>query len=104
MARKITEKTVSAFMAGQSVSIGNTTVQTSGNASVMSLFGNVIATRNGKTIKISTCGWDTSTTKERLNGILDAMGSNQRIYHHQRVVHLGDAPWENHFMMTTVKG
>jgi len=103
MARKITEKAVSAFMAGHNVSIGNTTVQTSGNTSEMSLFGNVIATRNGKTIKISTCGWATSTTKERLNGILDAMGASVRIYHHQRVIHLGDTPWGNHFTLTTVK-
>tara|TARA_Y100001963_G_scaffold90503_1_gene124822 strand:+ start:348 stop:788 length:441 start_codon:yes stop_codon:yes gene_type:complete len=42
------------------------------NCSTVSLHGNDIATydHNLKAIKISSCGWDTPTTKSRLNAIL----------------------------------
>ena len=42
------------------------------NCSTVKLHGNSIATfdHNLKAVKISSCGWDTPTTKSRLNAIL----------------------------------
>ena len=32
-------------------------------------------------IHISLCGWDTVTTRRRINQVLSALGSNARVYH-----------------------
>lgn len=63
--RKITQKIVTAFMRGESAKLGNT--ETNGNA--LYLHGHRIAYKDGSKIYISTCGWSTNTTKERLNAI-----------------------------------
>jgi hypothetical protein len=42
------------------------------NVTILKLFGNEIAYRYNdpeKTLSITNCGWESSTTKERLNGI-----------------------------------
>ena len=77
MARKITVAAVNAFMAGNKFSSGNTTVtieqaEFAGfkqDVVVMRLHGNKIAQRIGNDIEISNAGWESNTTKERLNGI-----------------------------------
>ena len=55
-------------------SLSNTSVEynENTNCSTVSLHGNDIATydHNLRAIKISSCGWDTPTTKSRLNAIL----------------------------------
>jgi hypothetical protein len=35
----------------------------------MRLHGNIIAQKSNSGLTISTCGWATNTTKERLNGL-----------------------------------
>lgn len=74
MARKITIDAINAFMAGQKFNRDNTCVYTtfeSNGETVwnLSLHGNRIAMRKGKEISISNAGWQSNTTKERLNGI-----------------------------------
>jgi hypothetical protein len=76
--RKITANAVSAFFAGRSFSSGNTTVSiqdATGDASML-LHGHTIAVHYPATgnIHISDAGWQTNTTKERLNGILEHVG------------------------------
>ena len=76
--RKITVSAVSAFFAGVPFSSGNTvvTVNSSLQCTSMLLHGNTIAVRypiTGHT-HISDAGWQTHTTKERLNGILEQAG------------------------------
>jgi hypothetical protein len=76
--RKITVSAVSAFFAGVPFSSGNTTViiqDATGDASML-LHGHTIAVRYPITghIHISDGGWQTHTTKERLNGILEHVG------------------------------
>jgi len=76
--RKITANAVSAFFAGVPFSSGNTTVSirdATGDA-YMILHGHTIAVRYPTTghIHISDAGWQTTTTKERLNGILEHVG------------------------------
>ena len=70
--RKVTMDAVSAFFNRSSGTFSNTAVQASSDGLVtMQLHGNTIATmtRSGS-VMLSTCGWETTTTKERLNGIL----------------------------------
>ena len=69
--KKITEESVDAFMDGRRFKKSNMEVKVDEvEASKLYLFGNCIAERNrvGK-ISITSCGWITRTTKERLNGI-----------------------------------
>ena len=68
--RKVTQTTVNAFMCGEQCSLGNTV--SSGDELI--LHGHIIAKRENGRIFISNCGYETNTTKERLNGILLKMG------------------------------
>jgi len=68
--RKITQEVVGAFMAGFNYANSNTTVSsTTRDDSKMFLHGNLIAIRNGNIIQVTLAGWNTNTTRERLNGI-----------------------------------
>lgn len=70
MARKITEEAVSAFLSGETFGKGNTQVRHDGSRWLLVLHGNPIA-RYGADGRVEVCdgGWQTHTTKERLNGI-----------------------------------
>lgn len=70
MARKITTQAVTAFMNGGNFKGSNTEVVTEDGYTYMYLHGNNIAIK-GDTggIAIRTCGWQSNTTKERLNAI-----------------------------------
>lgn len=70
--RKITENAVNAFILRKSLSSGNTTVHVKNNSVSCFLHGNKIATLTRNRLSVSSCGWETPTTKERLNGILKA--------------------------------
>lgn len=78
MIRKVTKEVVRAFIEGRNFSKSNTTVQ--GFSGLFSteflLFGNMIAQydRKKRKLYVTTAGYPTVTTKERLNGILDAFG------------------------------
>lgn len=77
--RKITKQAVTAFFNGSDFKKDNTEVF-SNTATVMKLHGNIIAIKEGDKIKLSHCGWQTPTTKERLNGILDHILEPRHIY------------------------
>lgn len=64
--RKTTQKALLAFVNGQNCKTGNTVVK---NGSFL-LHGNEIAKLLNGTLVVSDCGWQTVTTKERLNAIL----------------------------------
>jgi hypothetical protein len=66
--RKITEQIKQAFYAGKPKTVGNT--KTDGNA--VYLHGNKIVERRSDGIYVSLAGWNTSTTRERINGITGA--------------------------------
>ena len=75
--RKVTEQTCTAFIEGSYKKIGNTEA-TSGT---LRLFDNLIAKREGRKIFISNAGYITTTTKDRLNGLLYLLGLGmQKIY------------------------
>ena len=70
--RKITQQSVDAFMNAKNFKKGNMSVEVLPNVTVLKLHGNEIAYRYNdpkNTISITNCGWQTNTTKERLNGI-----------------------------------
>ena len=63
--RKVTEQACEAFEAGRKFFQNNTMV--TGDA--MFLFGNRIAFRENGRLYVSMCGYNTNTTRERLNGL-----------------------------------
>lgn len=70
--RQITSNAVQAFVNGENFSRSNTSVEIRNGEAFFYLHGNMIAHRFDNSLFISTCGWRTNTTKERLNGILNA--------------------------------
>jgi hypothetical protein len=62
--RKVTRYIVQAWLTHRQLSMGNT--HTDGDS--VYLHGNKIAWRTNEGNMIDSCGWKTSTTKERLNG------------------------------------
>ena len=65
-------------------SFSNTIVEYNSNTdcSAIMLYGNHIATvdHNTNAVKLSSCGWETNTTKSRLNAILDEVMYGARVY------------------------
>lgn len=66
--RNVTKQIAAAFRANKSKTVGNT--RTDGNA--VYLHGNKIIERRGTEVWARLAGWNTPTTRERLNGILGA--------------------------------
>lgn len=67
--RKITEESIKAFYNEQNLKFGNTTVMSYGSVTYLVLFGHRIAKIDGQGLFVTTAGWDTSTTRDRLNGL-----------------------------------
>jgi hypothetical protein len=70
--RKITRQATAAFMNAETFKSGNTIVEVLPNVTILKLFGNEIAYRYNdpkRTLSITNCGWQSVTTKERLNGL-----------------------------------
>ena len=85
--RKITTEIVTAFLQKRSKRLGNT--ETDGR--VLYLHGNAIARwSDSGHIEIRSAGWETTTTKERLNAL-----PNVSIYQKNWEWHLNGQPWNN---------
>jgi hypothetical protein len=69
--RKITQQAAAAFEAGRPLTIGNTSVRIMFDGSIiLDLHGNAIAKRTPSgELYVTSAGWRTNTTKERLNGL-----------------------------------
>jgi hypothetical protein len=67
--RNITSKAIAAFNSGKNFKDGATQVQTSGDYKFLLLHGNNIARFTPDGLEINLCGWNTSTTRDRLNGL-----------------------------------
>jgi hypothetical protein len=73
MSRAVTNKARSAFNAGRSCRVSkNTEVIAGDNFIMVLLFGNQIIWRDRSTglVRFTFHGWNSSTTRERINGIL----------------------------------
>ena len=68
--RKITKESVNAFLNGDKFNKANMSVTFENGYTYLRLHGNPIAAlESNGALSISTCGWSTPTTKERLNGL-----------------------------------
>ena len=90
--RITTASAITAFLAARPFKSRNTKVEVSPNVTTLYLFGNAIAylyNDPARTLSITNAGWQTNTTKERLNGI-PGVSINQR----QGVWYLNGSPWD----------
>jgi hypothetical protein len=79
--RKIEEKMAAAIREGREWREGNTSVQfTADGQFSVRLHGNEIAWGTTKAVRLSSRGWHTSTTKSRLNAVLQAVGFPGSVY------------------------
>ena len=88
--RKITENSIRAFNNNEKFNNGNMVVELIPNVTILKLHGNKIAHKfldSGK-LFINTCGWNTVTTRERLNG-LPNVSVNQK----NHVLYLNGIEW-----------
>ena len=71
MARQITIDAIRAFNNNYKFKRSNTEVRIVGDyeQTELRLHGNLIAYKNNTGVYLSTCGWHSVTTKERLNGL-----------------------------------
>lgn len=70
--RKVTQNAVNSFLNAQKFREGSTTVEVLANVTILKLHDNPIAYKYNdpkRTISITNAGWQTNTTKERLNAI-----------------------------------
>lgn len=69
--RQITIDSIRAFRNGNKFKRGNMEVRTFPHSDYrqLRLHGNIIAELSNEGMTISTCGWNTATTRERLNGL-----------------------------------
>lgn len=95
--RKITSEAAYAFINRRPYRRGNT--RTDGKT--FYLHGNPIARWEDNTLEISSAGWMSNTTKERLNGILYLL-NQPRITQKNWVWYIGDKPWLNTNVFTNL--
>ncbi len=74
--KDITRHSVTAFLNGESFKQSNMQASSNGSESILQYHGNTIARKDLETskIQITNCGWETNTTKERLNGVIALSG------------------------------
>lgn len=65
MARKVTTQIVSAFLAGNKLTVGNSST----DGEKLYLHGNLIAKKENGALFITNAGWQSNITKERLNAL-----------------------------------
>lgn len=90
MSRKVTEQVVAAFLQGSPRTVGST--HTDGTC--LYLHGNKIAEHDGikagrHRIKVTLAGWNTSTIRERLNGLPGVQVSTKK-----GQAYLNGEPWD----------
>ena len=84
--RKVTKEIVSAFLNRETKTIGNSRT----DKTTLYLHDNAIAKhRLDGSMKITTAGWNTPTTRERLNGL-----PGVKVYVRNHQLHLNDRPWD----------
>ena len=97
--RQITQNAINAFQNRVPFNQANTTVLVVGQTVELRLHGNLIASRDSAgTLRVSSAGWETKTTKERLNG-LPGVSINQS----KGQWYLNGRKWEQPHVMTAVE-
>ena len=94
--RLITSQSVQAFNNAKAFKKANMEVEVLPNVTILKLHGNSIAFRYNdpkSTLSITNCGWQSNTTKERLNAL-----SGVNIYQKQGVWYLNDKEWNGNLI------
>jgi hypothetical protein len=92
--RQVTWDIVDAFLNGYNKTISNSTVFVDDcNVARLYLHGNCIAIKRKGRVSISNAGWESVTTKERLNGLLEVMGDGRRIYQRKGTWYWSGEDW-----------
>jgi hypothetical protein len=105
MYKKISQDSINAFLNKETFSRENMMVGRGPESSwYLMLHGNAIAKMaSDGTIYVSTCGWHTRTTMERLNCLLYTLGSSSRLRIRKFEPLLetkgGFIPWADNFMV-----
>lgn len=96
--RLITRESVTAFLNGNKFNKSNMSVEVKPNVTILKYQGNSIAFKYNdpkNTISITNCGWESNTTKERLNGVIYLSGLNiDRIYQKNWQWYLDGKEWD----------
>lgn len=87
--RVVTRRAIDALMNGKDITVDNTKVR----GDTLYLHGNPIIQVRQDGVYISTSGWNTVTTRERLNGL-----PKVRVYSHKRQLHLNGVPWDGNWI------
>ena len=100
--RKIEKEMQSAIANRKNWSKSNTSVSVDNEGTTfVTLHGNLIAQiSNFGDIKLSSCGWQTSTTKSRLNAILDTFLSGIGVYQKDFVWYINDREFFDGYTIT----
>jgi len=89
MSRKITQESVDAFYNNRRFNKSNMSVEILDGQTLLKLHGNTIAGIDCKGTWITDAGWETRTTKERLNGLDDVS-----IYTKRGQMYLNGCAWD----------
>ena len=88
--RKITKESIKAFYNREPFKKSNTVIENKEGKTYLKLFGNIIAILNEvNDLFITTAGWNSVTTRERLNGL-----SGIRLGTKKGQLYLNNIPWD----------
>jgi len=90
--KKASDLAAQAFKLAKKRELSNTSVLVKEGEVILRLFGNIIARRlcRTKVLILNDCGWNTVTTKDRLNAVLTHYSSPVYIKQVKGVWHLSD--------------
>jgi len=96
--RQITRESVNAFLNAKKFNKSNMSVEVLPNVTILKYQGNSIAYKYNdpkRTISITNCGWESNTTKERLNGVISLSGLNVgKVYQKNWQWYLDGKEWD----------
>ena len=94
--RQITRESVEAFLYGHSFNKANMQVWTDNyGSSTLKLHGNTIARSIRGEVCVTFAGWQTPTTKERLNGLAELMDGTRPFYQKAGQLYFNDRAIES---------
>ena len=94
--RTITKESIAAFNNANTFNKQNMSVEVLPNVTILKLHGNSIAYQYNnpeRTLSITNCGWQSNTTKERLNALNDVY-----IYQKKGIWYLNGAEWDGNLI------
>lgn len=99
--KQVTENAINAFIANRPFKSANTVVEIEGDYTFLYLFGNLIAqySKSQNELRITNAGWQSNTTKERLNG-LPGVSINQK----KGVWYLNGKEWSGEWSIVKSNG